>query len=226
MNDHTTQPLHQGQDRHLTGDGAWWIDPSHPLPQGILFQPTDPRAHRGGTVGWAIVAGLALLGLPGMLYLGESGFAGGLVAVACVAGLLAWISHRRAENAARRRGMQLAQGQWRFGRFASSDLYLVRESKDYCYAVARTSFQRCTVGQEIITVNEKSRYRRFTLVIKYRLEDGREVGFQDFQCDGRLTSQEDLDQARRKVEEQRELFESWGRTGDLSMLRKALEMRR
>ncbi len=225
MSDSATQPLYQGKDRQLTGDGAWWIDSSHPLPLGMLFEPTDPRTHRGGTAGWAIIAGLALLAVPGMLYLGESGFVGGLVAVAVVAGSLAWISHRRAEGAARRRSVQLAQGNWRFGRFASTDLYLVRESKDYCYAVSRSSFLRCAIGQENVSVNEKNRYRRFSLVIEYRLLDGREVGFQDFQCQASLTSQNDLEAARQRVEEQKELFERWGRSGDVSALRKALGSR-
>lgn len=225
MSDNVTQPLHQGKDRRLTGDGAWWIDPSHPLPQGILFEPTYPRTHRGGTVGWAVVAGLALLGVPGMLYLGEPGFVAGLGVVAAIAGALAWISHRRAEGAARRRSAQLAQGNWRFGRFASSDLYLVRESKDYCFAVPRTSFLRCAVGQENVAVNEKTRYRRFSLVIEYQLADGREAGFEDWQCQASLRSQSELDAAQQRVAEQKDLVETWGRTGDLSALRTALERR-
>lgn len=218
--------LYQGRDRHLTGDAAWWVDPEHPLPQGLFFVPTDPAAHRGSSLGWAIVAGLALLGVPGMLYLGEKDFVYGLLAVAAVAAALAFFNRSRARRADARRRHQLAAGNWRFGRFASPEVYLVRESKDFCFAVPRQAVTGVHAAEQNISINERNQYREISMNIHYRLPDGSEVGFQDFQRQAPLSRTDRLEAVRELIEQQCHDFQQWVQTGDMSALRRAFAARR
>ncbi len=214
-------PLYRGKDRQLVGEVAAWIDPRQPLAKDLLFFASDPKSHRGSALGWGIVAGLALLAIPGMLYLGETGFVGGLLALALISGSWSMVAHLRARRATSRRAAQRAQGTWRCGRFWSSQHYLVRHSANFCFLVPRDAVTDVFLAEDNIAINERNQYRSISLNINYRLENGKEVGFRDFEQQASLRLPKDIEALRQSMNLQRELIQNWVTEGDLAAIQTA-----